>query len=106
MAWSVPHLGPHLTPFASHFHLASFTSPHLASPFCPSSATVLQTIPAAFEFWRQDHRMKRHLNVSAFEELAKQGHVQLLFPGDGLKKSVTRFLGGWWIEAAIKGHLT
>ncbi|CAE7413447.1 Sirt6 [Symbiodinium sp. CCMP2456] len=43
--------------------------------------------------------------MEAPEELAKQGHVQLLFPGDGLKKSVTRFLGGWWIEAAIKGEL-
>ena len=40
------------------------------------------------------------------QELAKQGHVQLLFRGDGLKKQVTRFLGGWWIEAAIKGHPT
>ena len=31
--------------------------------------------------------------------------MQLLFTGDGLKKQVTRFLGGWWIEAAIKGLL-
>ncbi|CAE7041357.1 SRT1 [Symbiodinium sp. CCMP2592] len=43
--------------------------------------------------------------MEAPEELAKQGHVQLLFPGEGLKKSVTRFLGGWWIEAAINGEL-
>ena len=51
------------------------------------------------------HMMLIGLNSCNYhEELAKQGHVQLLFTGDGLKKRVTRFLGGWWIEAAIKGR--
>ena len=39
------------------------------------------------------------------EVLAEAGHVELLFDGDGFKKKTTRFLGGWWIEAAIRGEV-
>mmetsp|Transcript_50662 Transcript_50662/g.120941 ORF Transcript_50662/g.120941 Transcript_50662/m.120941 type:complete len:551 (-) Transcript_50662:227-1879(-) len=43
--------------------------------------------------------------VEAPEVLAEAGHVELLFDGDGFKKKTTRFLGGWWIEAAIRGEV-
>eukprot|EP00930_Biecheleria_cincta_P035315 TRINITY_DN24293_c0_g1_i2.p1 TRINITY_DN24293_c0_g1~~TRINITY_DN24293_c0_g1_i2.p1 ORF type:complete len:309 (-),score=60.75 TRINITY_DN24293_c0_g1_i2:420-1346(-) len=43
--------------------------------------------------------------VEAPKELAKDGHVKLLFPGGNGKQSVTRFLGSWWIEAAKRGEV-
>lgn len=52
---------------------------------------------------------RRHGNVcevmDAPEELAKEGHLQLRFPGEGGRKSVTRFMGGWWLEAAQRGEV-
>jgi len=52
---------------------------------------------------------ERHGNlcevVEAPEELANDGHVKLLFPGGQGKKSVTRFLGSWWIEVAKRGEV-
>jgi len=43
--------------------------------------------------------------VEAPEDMARLGHVQLLFPGHDGRKAVTRLLGSWWLEAAQRGEL-